>query len=234
MRRGFFFDTKLIAEESANIIRYGRVVRIMRVYSLTGKNNTILASIFAAKEYSGKRRSIMTEQKGFVHLYSGDGKGKTTAAAGLALRALGSGRRVLFSQFLKSRASGETEPLERLGAEILRAKTSEKFFFQMPEEEREAVKQSHTEALATIRGKINTGGFGLVVMDEVIDAVNCGAIALCGLLELIGSRPGHVEIVLTGRAPPPELVEICDYYTEFTCKAHPYQKGVAARAGIEY
>lgn len=172
------------------------------------------------------------EENGLVHLYVGDGKGKTTAAAGLALRALGQGKKVLFGQFLKGRPTGEIAPLEQLGATVLRAKTGEKFVFQLDEAERKETLLSHTQTLARIRELAPR--FDLVVLDEVVDAMGCGMIPPQRLLEFVKAKPEGTELVLTGRNPPEELVTLCDYHTNFVCVAHPYQKGVAARRGVEY
>ncbi len=169
---------------------------------------------------------------GMVHLYVGDGKGKTTCAAGLAVRALGCGLRVLFAQFLKGRASGELEPLGRLGADIVRAKAGEKFTFQMTPEELEASRAEHTAVLARIAGMLQN--YDLVVLDEVVDAVNASLVPAEDLLALLRGRPDGVEVVLTGREPDARLAGLCDYHTLFSCIGHPYHKGVTARRGIEY
>jgi len=172
--------------------------------------------------------------KGFVHLYTGDGKGKTTAAVGLAVRAAGCGRRVLFCQFLKGGQTGEVEPLRALGVEILRAKHTRKFTFQMTPEELEEAGALHRSCLALAAEKLGGGGYDLVVLDEAVDAAGAGLLPPDALPELIRSRPRHVELVLTGRRPDPRLEALADYYTDFVCRAHPYQRGITAREGIEY
>lgn len=176
----------------------------------------------------------MMEHAGLIHLYVGDGKGKTTAAAGLALRALGSGRRVLFSQFLKGKPSHEIRPLQQLGAAVLRADNATKFVFRMSEEEKAEATRNHTRALEEIRGRMLAGEFDLIVLDEVVDAANCQVIPLAALLALLDEKPPAAELVLTGRNPAPELVERCHYHTEFVCRKHPYHQGVPAREGIEF
>lgn len=178
--------------------------------------------------------SGLEQNKGYVHLYVGDGKGKTTAATGLAVRFLGSGGAVLFCQFLKGRPTGEIAPLEQLGAEVRRAKTSEKFFFQMDDVEKAQVRESHGRLLADAAADAAAGRFGLIVLDEVVDAVNCGAVEEGALLELLCGRNPATEVVLSGRNPGPAIVAAADYYTDFVCRAHPYQKGVPSRPGVEY
>lgn len=174
------------------------------------------------------------QDRGCVHLYVGDGKGKTTAAAGLALRALGCGKRVLFCQFLKGRASGELRPLAEAGAEILRAKTGEKFLFQMDEAELAQALREQQSCFEAAARRLLEDRFDLAVLDEVVDAVNAGAVELDALTGLIRTRPPHQELVLTGRNPDGALVELCDYHTDFVCRRHPYQSGLPARQGIEY
>ena len=177
---------------------------------------------------------MQQETKGYVHLYVGDGKGKTTAAVGLAVRALGQGKRVLFCQFLKGRETGEVGPLRQLGAQVLRAKHGAKFTFQMSPQELEEARAQHRLCLSEAAGLIRAGGLDLVVLDEVVDAVNARLIAPEELSSLIQSRPPHLEVVLSGRNPHPDIVVLSDYHTEFVCRAHPYQKGVAAREGVEF
>lgn len=171
---------------------------------------------------------------GLVHLYVGNGKGKTTAAVGLAARCVGRGRKVLFCQFLKGRPTGEIEPLERLGVEVRRAKCWHKFFSRMNEAERAELRASHGDCLAGAGEAAASAAYDLVVLDEAVDAVNCGALEPEALLRLLRERSPSVEVVLTGRNPLPALVEAADYHTEFLCRKHPYEKGVASRPGVEY
>ena len=173
------------------------------------------------------------QKKGYIHLYVGDGKGKTTAAAGLALRALGAGQGVIFAQFLKGRRSGEAILLEKLGARTLLAQTITKFIPQMTPEEITQQAQQSVAALENIRAMMSEN-CDLVVLDEAVDAVVCGMLPLALLQDFLRTRPAHIEVVLTGRRPPDELSFTADYYTDFVCRAHPYEKGVSARQGIEW
>lgn len=174
------------------------------------------------------------EHKGLVHLYTGSGKGKTTAAAGLAARALGAGKTVLFCQFLKGGESGEVDSLERLGARILRAKRGLKFTFQMNDAEHEQLTRDHALCFREICGRVLADEADVVVLDEAVDAVNLGLIPEDGLLSLISGRPAGVELVLTGRKPSAAICGAADYHTDFVCVRHPYDHGVPARKGIEY
>ena len=176
----------------------------------------------------------LEQHEGLVHLYCGDGKGKTTAAVGLSVRAAGAGKAVLFCQFLKGRQTGEIEPLKRLGVRVLRAKSGGKFVSKMTEQEKRELARQHSECLREARELLKDGGFGLAVLDEAVDAVNCGALELEELLAFIRGRPPGTELVLTGRSPDPEIIALAGYYTVFQCRKHPFQRGVAARRGIEY
>lgn len=171
---------------------------------------------------------------GLVHLYTGCGKGKTTAAAGLAVRALGAGKTVIFCQFLKGRPSCELEGLEKLGAEVVRAECGAKFMFEMDERELDELKRGHKLCFDEISAKIMCCAADLVVLDEIVDAVNAGLIEESDLLELIKRRPARIELVLTGREPGDRLIDVSDYFTDFVMGKHPYNDKIPARRGIEY
>lgn len=177
----------------------------------------------------------MTEMnRGLVHLYVGDGKGKTTAAIGLAVRALGAGKKVLMLQFLKGQQSSELEPLRRLGIVIKRTEEIKKFVFQMNEQELAEATQSCKDCIDALRTALGEEGYEVIVLDEVVDAVNCKLVDAAELLDLIADRPAGVEIVMTGRNPGDQIVEAADYLTVMTALKHPYQQGVQSRKGIEY
>lgn len=164
-----------------------------------------------------------------IHLYWGEGKGKTTAAMGLALRALGHHQHVIILQFLKDGSSGEIEPLRSLGAKVY-ACPHAKFTWLMNEEERAQAWENNTAALQ----RIAVQDFDLLVLDEA-----CGAcqnhLVDGALLQQFVTRAGTAsEVVLTGRTPTPWMLASADYSTEMRACQHPYTKGVAAREGIEY
>lgn len=169
---------------------------------------------------------------GLVHIYCGDGKGKTTAAAGLAVRALGSGKKVLFSQFLKNGSSGEVEMLKKLGACVLHDFGINKFSFNMTDEEKAECLETNNQLLTKIIQ--NAAHYDLIVLDEIIGTCGCGLVSGEKLLAFLKSRPENAEIVLTGRNPSPELCVEADYITEMKKVAHPYEKGIPARKGIEF
>jgi precorrin-6A/cobalt-precorrin-6A reductase len=169
---------------------------------------------------------------GLVHVYTGAGKGKTTAAVGLAVRAAGAGLRVAFVQFVKGgRESSEFVSLRRLGVEVTRPATASSGLMRGPATQRDA--DAAEAALAATRTAL-AGGFDLVVLDEACVASAHGLVTAVDLAAAIRDREPHVEVVLTGRGASPELLELGDYITEFHAPRHPYKRGVRARKGIEY
>lgn len=169
-------------------------------------------------------------EQGLLHLYWGDGKGKTTAAMGLALRALGSGKRVVIVQFLKGGNSGEIPLLAQLGAEIYRGKAGQKFVFQMNEAEKAATRDLQNRNLAAAM----TEDADLLVLDEAGSAWELDMVDKALLQKAVLARPAAQECVLTAHAAPRWMLDAADYVTEMKCCRHPYQKGIAARKGIEY
>mgnify|MGYP001092808106 FL=1 len=171
---------------------------------------------------------------GLIHIYCGDGKGKTTPAVGLAVRCAGRGNKVLLVQFLKSRDSGELYSLAKLpDIEVMRGKKSKKFTFQMNEEEKHALLIEHNKMFEQVLAKIKNGGYSLFILDEVIGALNAKVFEMPKLIEFLRHKPENLEVVLTGRNPAPELVEIADYVSEMRKVKHPMDKGIMAREGIE-
>ncbi len=170
-----------------------------------------------------------------IHIYHGNGKGKTTAAMGLALRALGVGYRVVIVQFLKGGKSGEIEMLCQLpNVTILRGKNSTKFSFQMNEDEKKAATALHDDHLEQATAWIERGECDLLILDEILDALATGLLDEKRLRTLLANRPDEWELVFTGRNPPAFLRDAADYITEMRCEKHPYERGIAARKGIEF
>ena len=170
-----------------------------------------------------------------IHIYHGDGKGKTTAALGLALRALGYGQQVFIVQFLKGSVSGETAALLKMpGVTLLRGKPGTKFVFQMSPEEKAEAAALHERQMNLAFESAFTGKAKLLVLDEALDAVNSGTLNLHALLNMLVACPQDVEVVLTGRNPADEILKLADYITRMKKEKHPYDLGVAARRGVEY
>jgi cob(I)alamin adenosyltransferase len=176
----------------------------------------------------------MAQQTGLIHYYYGDGKGKTTAALGLALRAAGAGRRVLVAQFLKGSPYSELNSLHTLGIAVRQTEQVKKFTFQMNDEEKAAARLDCENLLQYAKNAASDGTVDVLILDEVTDAVSAGMIAQNDLLSLIDGRSDDVELVLTGHIPNEAVVERADYVTEMAKKKHPFDRGVAARRGIEF
>ena len=157
-------------------------------------------------------------------------KGKTTAAMGLALRALGSGKRVVIVQFLKGGNSGEIPLLAQLGAEIYRGKAGQKFVFQMTPEEKAATRELQNQNLAAAIAQ----PADLLILDEAGSAEELDMVDVDLLKKAVLERPAGCECVLTAHTPPQWMLDAADYSTEMKCRRHPYQKGIKARKGIEY
>jgi cob(I)alamin adenosyltransferase len=170
---------------------------------------------------------------GLVHLYIGDGKGKTTAAAGLAVRAVGDGIPVLFVQFLKNQPSGELESFRKLGITVLRGKAGEGFTDTMTTGELEESRDIHNQNLRAALDAARRGECGLLVLDEAMAALNLNLLDGELIRDFLDHRPEGVEVVLTGRNPPQWLLDRADYITEMKKLRHPYDKGITARLGIE-
>ena len=169
---------------------------------------------------------------GYIHIYTGNGKGKTTASLGLALRAAGAGKKVFIAQFVKGMHYAELDALKRFEPEItLRQYGRDCFIRYEPEaEDINLAKQGLTE----VTDKIRSGKYDIVILDEACIALYYKLFSLDELLGIIASKPESLEIVITGRYAPPELIEIADLVTEMIEVKHYYSKGVEAREGIEF
>lgn len=176
--------------------------------------------------------------RGRIHIYCGDGKGKTTAAIGLAVRAAGTGLPVVVVRFIKTDCSGELEALRNIPQiELIPTEKNFKFSFQMSEAEKAEAAMLCARMMETAferADKLAAAGSALLVMDEVLDAVNCGFVEKERLMSLLRERPEGLEVVMTGRNPAPELTEIADYLSEIKKVKHPYDQGIMARKGIEF
>jgi cob(I)alamin adenosyltransferase len=171
--------------------------------------------------------------KGLVQVFTGDGKGKTTAALGTILRAAGHGLNIFIVFFIKGHyAYGEFSTLTKLPNVRLASFGLRRFFTSTdinPEEKKQA-----EAALAAAREAINSGTYDLVVLDEINMALYFNLIAIDDVISLIKDKPSHVELILTGRRADSRLIEIADLVTEMVKVKHPFDKGIKARQGIEY
>ncbi len=190
-----------------------------------------------------------------IQIYWGEGKGKTTAAAGLAVRAAGHGIPVFFLQFMKDGSSGEVAALRNLpGVRVRYAERFFGFYRSMNEEQRAEMKKQYQEMLSQTVEEVQqeisrTGGAGLtgweegksaedrvccvLILDEVLHACNKGLLDEKELLDLLDRCPDKLEVVLTGRDPSAEIKKRADYISEIRKERHPYDRGIMARKGIE-
>ena len=170
---------------------------------------------------------------GLTHIYCGDGKGKTTAAMGLAIRAAGSGRRVLILQFLKDGRSSEFASIAHVpNIEVVPQTKRFGFTWTLSEEEKAQARDYNSALLEDAFAR--AGDFDLLVLDEAVGACASGMIGEVRLLALLEARPAELEVVLTGRGPSQALLDAAGYVTEMVKRKHPFDQGTPAREGIEF
>ncbi len=171
-------------------------------------------------------------EKGYIHVYTGNGKGKTTSAIGLGIRATGAGLKVHLLQFMKGRRYSELNTLDKIKNftysqhgrdEFVNKKNPEKIDIDMAQE---GFKQA--------KKLIKSNKYDMIILDEINVAVDFNLIAIEDVLKLIKEKPEKLEIVLTGRYANPKIIKIADYVTEMLEIMHPYQKGVQARKGFDF
>ena len=172
---------------------------------------------------------------GLLHIYCGDGKGKTTAAIGLAVRAAGSGMRVHIVQLLKGGFTSELRILETIPEiTVERCDRNYGFSFKLNEEEREALKECHNKLLFHAYEVIRSGAADMVIFDEFNAAYEYNLLDRELAERIILSKPERCEVILTGRHPDEKFLAAADYVSEIAAVKHPFQIGIKARKGIEY
>ncbi len=173
-------------------------------------------------------------RQGLIHVYCGDGKGKTTAAIGLAVRAAGSGMQVVLLQFLKGRLVSELDSLALIpGIKVIRNNKDYGFFNNMADQEKEAITVLHNENLQKAVNLVKEGECDLLILDEITAAYKYRLIDREVIDDLIRNKIPELELVLTGRDPDPLFLEKADYISEIKKIKHPYDKNITARKGIE-
>lgn len=174
----------------------------------------------------------MTLEKGCIHVYTGPGKGKTTAALGLGLRAAGDGLNVYMIQFMKGRRYSELDAAEQISNfTIVQYGRDEFVSKENPEQVDIDLAQ---EGFSHAQKIVKNGKYDMVILDEINVAIGYNLISLKDVLKLIEEKPEKVELILTGRYAHPELVKVADLVTEMLEIKHPYQNGVMARKGVDY
>jgi cob(I)alamin adenosyltransferase len=169
--------------------------------------------------------------KGYIHIYTGNGKGKTTAAIGLAVRAAGAGKKVFIAQFVKGMHYAELDSLKRFPEIEIKQFGLDCFIKQKPtEKDIEAARTGLNEVTAVIQNNSHN----IVILDEICIALFYNLFGVDEVLSLLRNKPGEMEIILTGRYAPSELINIADLVTEMKELKHYYTSGVQAREGIEF
>ena len=168
-------------------------------------------------------------EQGYLHVYTGDGKGKTTAAMGLALRSLGAGFRVQIIQFIKNAPSSEISPLEKAGAGVFRYGNGLIFGRPITEEDRQPI----LKGLNHVKRIFTENSTDLLILDEINVALGLQLAEEALFFEILSQRPPTMEVVCTGRRAPQALLDTADLITEMQAQRHYYQQGVASRLGIE-
>ncbi|MFO7677445.1 MAG: cob(I)yrinic acid a,c-diamide adenosyltransferase [Thermoplasmatota archaeon] len=174
----------------------------------------------------------MAFEKGYIHIYTGNGKGKTTAAIGLGVRSVGDGLLVYMIQFMKGRRYSEIDALEHMGNfTVVQFGRDEFVSKKNPEQIDIDLAREGFEHAKTI---IQSGKYSVVILDEINVAVDYGLIPLEEVIELMKTKPSTVELVLTGRYAHPEMVRYADLVSELLEIKHPYQAGIESRKGIDW
>ncbi len=178
----------------------------------------------------------MTEEKqtGLIHIYCGNGKGKTTTAMGLCARAAGFGLRVLIYQFMKDNSTSERKVLQLCeNITIVDGLASEKFSFQMSPEEKAQRKAYYEEQLCRVTEKACRENYDVLFLDETLYTIGAGLLDEACVLDFLKNKPKHLEVILTGQNPSQALIDAADYVSEIRKIKHPFDQGMAARKGIE-
>ena len=170
--------------------------------------------------------------RGLVHLYCGNGKGKTTASIGLTIRAAGSGKRVLFHQFLKDNSSSERNIIDNLkNVTVIQGVPLAKFTFQMTAQELDDILEANNRRLVELFEK--AADYDVLVMDETLYAIDRGLLSEEKVIECLEKKPYSLEVVMSGRNPSRNMIAHADYVSEITKIKHPWDQGISARKGIE-
>lgn len=178
----------------------------------------------------------MNLEKGLVQIYTGNGKGKTTASIGLGVRAYGNGLKVIMIQFLKSGVTGELNVLNKLGEnfKVYRFEKEKDFTWNLTEEQKDELKKEINEGFNFAKKVVEENNCDMLILDEVMAAINGGYIQEDEVIKLLNNKNDKMEIVLTGRNVSERIAEKSDLITEMKEVKHYFQKGIPARQGIEF
>ena len=172
---------------------------------------------------------------GLIHIYSGNGKGKTTAGMGLCVRAAGAGYRVLICQFMKDGSSCERGAMEKIpGITFVSVRDSVRFSFLMTREEKAEERIYYDRLFRDTVRRAQEENFDVLFLDEVLYAIGAGLLDEDIVAAFLEGKPENLEVILTGRNPGSRLTELCDYHSEILNRKHPFDRQQDARCGIEY
>ncbi|MGI6526085.1 MAG: cob(I)yrinic acid a,c-diamide adenosyltransferase [Caldicoprobacterales bacterium] len=174
-------------------------------------------------------------EKGYIQVYTGDGKGKTTAALGLGLRAVGHGLKVIMIQFMKGMHTGELVSIRKLEPdfEIRRFGETKKFVFLMNDQEKMNLSRKIQEEIKQIHCIMEDHSCDILILDEILGSIQAGLVSLKDVLDILDAKPGNMELILTGRTLPEEIERRADLITEMRAVRHYMDSGIPARNGIE-
>lgn len=177
----------------------------------------------------------MELKQGLIQVYTGNGKGKSTASIGQGIRAAGRGLQVYMVQFLKSSDSGELHIIKNIdNFEVFRFERPRGFFWTLNDQEKEELQEDIDKAMDFVEDVVKNKKCDVLIMDEAIGSINNGLIKMDRIVEILKNKPQNIEIVMTGRNIPDEIKEVADYVTEMKEIKHPYHQGIDARKGIEF
>lgn len=190
----------------------------------------ILKAVLSIKREKSGRRSKMVLDKGYVQVYTGNGKGKSSASIGVSLRMLCNGGKVFMGEFMKGQGSSEIKAMEKFPNYEVEQFGLPKFVMNEPSEEDKANARKGFERMKEV---LMSGEYDLVIFDEINSTIFYGMVEPEELIELLTQKPEKTEVILTGRNADPKIIEFADLVTEMREIKHYYQKGVMARKGIE-
>ncbi len=172
-------------------------------------------------------------KKGYIQLYTGNGKGKTTAALGLALRAAGAGLNTMMIQFMKGNKYSEHIAIKKLKEYITIEQFGSKTFYYLNDENFEEQYTLAQNGMKRAQEVLADNKYDIIILDEIVTTLNFNIITLDEVVKLIELKPENKELILTGRGAPQHLISLCDLVTEMTEVKHYYEQGIVARKGIE-
>ena len=173
-------------------------------------------------------------ERGLVHIYYGEGKGKTSAALGLAMRASGAGLNVVVVQFNKAADSSEISSLDKMGIASIKVQDEVGYIPFMDEDQKSKCLAHYQHCMTRVFELVCHNTYDVVVLDELLAALETGMVEIQQVVDLIQHKSTQVELVITGRYPTQELIKMADYVSEIKLIKHPFSKGVFSRLGIEY